>query len=104
MKSYVLLLCLLPAILAAEQAFKKVIHNTDPKARCLDGSPPALYIHQGNDPNKFIIFFNGGGSCIGASISDVIENCYQRSKTDLGSSKNLKEQITINGGYLSTDP
>lgn len=33
---------------AAEQPFKKVIHNVDPRAKCLDGSPPAIYIHQGS--------------------------------------------------------
>ena len=33
---------------ATEQPFKKVIHKTDPKAKCLDGSDPALYIHSGS--------------------------------------------------------
>lgn len=28
-----------------EQPYKKVIHNIDPQAKCLDGSPPALHIH-----------------------------------------------------------
>jgi hypothetical protein len=30
------------------QKYKKIVHTTDPDARCLDGSPPALYIHQGS--------------------------------------------------------
>lgn len=98
-----LLVCLIATLLALEQPYKKVIHNTDPKAKCVDGSPPALYIHQGNDPNKFIIFFNGGGACGEATVAQVIESCYQRSKTDYGSSKNLKDEATF-GGYLSTDP
>jgi O-palmitoleoyl-L-serine hydrolase len=95
---------LLIACTCDELPFKKVIHNTDPNAKCLDGSPPALYVHEGGDPTKFIIFFNGGGACFGNSIAEVLENCYQRSKTDLGSSKGLKDEIIVNGGYLSTDP
>jgi O-palmitoleoyl-L-serine hydrolase len=89
---------------AAEQPFKKVIHNIDPKAKCIDGSPPAIYIHQGSEPSNFIIFFNGGGFCSGATLEQTLENCYQRSKTDLGSSKNYTDELIINGGYLSTDP
>jgi len=27
--------------------YQKVIHNTDPEAKCLDGSSPFLYIHEG---------------------------------------------------------
>ncbi len=69
MNTYLLALLLVSAALAEEQPFKKVIHNTDPNARCLDGSPPALYIHQGTDPDNFIVFFNGGGICTGNSLS-----------------------------------
>jgi hypothetical protein len=29
------------------QRYKKIVHTTDPDARCLDGSPPALYVHEG---------------------------------------------------------
>ena len=104
MKIHLAILFLVAAALAAEQPFRKVIHNTDPNARCLDGSSPAIYIHQGTDPNNFIVFFNGGGICSGNSLSETLESCYQRSKTDLGSSKNLKDEIIVNGGYLSTDP
>ncbi len=25
--------------------YKKVIHNTDPDAKCLDGSSPMIYLH-----------------------------------------------------------
>ena len=28
--------------------YNKIIHNTDPNARCLDGSSPAVYLHQGS--------------------------------------------------------
>jgi hypothetical protein len=91
------------AALAAADPYKKIIHNTDPKAKCLDGSSPAVYFHQGAEKNKFLIYFMGGGFCEGTSLSEVLESCYQRSKTDYGSSKNLAE--TVEGqGYLSTDP
>ena len=103
-KTYLLIFFLFVAILAEEQPFKKIIHNTDPKAKCVDGSSPAIYLHQGNEPNNFIIFFVGGGACFGGNTDQVIESCYQRSKTDLGSSKNLKDEQFYNGGYLSTDP
>lgn len=90
-------------IIAHAAPYKKVIHNTDPKAKCLDGSSPAVYLHQGEDKDKFLIYFQGGGYCEGTGLSQVLDSCYQRSKTTLGSSKDLPE--TIEGeGYLSTDP
>jgi hypothetical protein len=33
-------------------------NQTDPNARCLDGSPPAYYLRQGNI-NKWVITFRG---------------------------------------------
>lgn len=42
------LLALSLPCLTAEQPFQKVIHNTDPNAKCLDGSSPAIYIHVGS--------------------------------------------------------
>lgn len=47
------------------QKYKKIVHTTDPDAKCLDGSPPALYVHQGTETNKFVIFLEGGGFCQG---------------------------------------
>jgi hypothetical protein len=43
--------------------YKKVIHNYDPEAKCLDGSPGLLYVHEGGDIKNFLIFLNGGGLC-----------------------------------------
>lgn len=37
--------------------YKKIIHNSDPEAKCLDGSPGLLYVHEGGDPAKILIFF-----------------------------------------------
>lgn len=34
----------------------------------------------------------------------MLEDCYKRSKNDLGSSKYLKDDLIGPGGYLSTDP
>lgn len=30
-----------------EVVYKKIINNLDPDAKCLDGSPGALYLHEG---------------------------------------------------------
>ena len=53
-----------------------------PLASCLDGGPGAFYVRSG-DPKRIRVFFQGGGWC----TSD--EDCFARSKTDLGSTKNL---------------
>jgi hypothetical protein len=29
----------------ASNYYQKIIHNTDPEAKCLDGTPGALYLH-----------------------------------------------------------
>jgi len=55
-----------------EQPYNLVIHNTDPNARCLDGSSPALYYHEGGDRNKFLVFFVGGGFCSGTTAGQVL--------------------------------
>jgi O-palmitoleoyl-L-serine hydrolase len=101
----VILLCLIGALtLCAEQPYKLVIHNTDPQAKCLDGSSPALYLHEGGDTQHFLVYFVGGNYCSGLTFDAVLEDCYKRSKTDLGSSRFLKEEVLSPGGYLSTDP
>lgn len=33
-----------------QETYRKVIHNIDPEAKCLDGSSPALYVHSGSQP------------------------------------------------------
>ncbi len=53
-KILILVLCLFSVIDA--QKYKKIVHTTDPDAKCLDGSPPALYVHQGTETKKFVIF------------------------------------------------
>lgn len=55
MKVVYLLLAIL-AISFAETEFT-LINNTDPAAKCLDGSTPALYFHAGTESDKFLIYF-----------------------------------------------
>jgi len=51
------------SIASADSLYKKVIHNYDPEAKCLDGSPGLLYVHEGGDTKNILIFFYGGGLC-----------------------------------------
>lgn len=71
MKTLLFVSLLLVAI-CIEQPYTKVIHNTDPNAKCLDGTSPALYIHEGGETSKFVIFFNGGGCCGAADLQSVL--------------------------------
>ena len=43
--------------------YLKIQHNIDPEAKCLDGSPAILYLHEGGDTKNFLIYFLGGGLC-----------------------------------------
>lgn len=76
---------------------------TDPDAKCLDGTPPVLYLHEGGDEKRFLLYFIGGGICSGLTIDSAIEDCYKRSKTILGSSDPWPEKLD-GEGYLSPDP
>ena len=49
--------------------------------RCLDGSPPGVYVRDTHPGNPFIIAQDGGGWCYNET------DCYDRSLTALGSSK-----------------
>ena len=53
--------------LSIEIPYNKTIHQTDPEAKCLDGSPPAIYVHQGKQKENLLIFIQGGGLCEGAN-------------------------------------
>lgn len=72
------------------------------EARCLDGTPPALYFKKGKSKDKFIIYFEGGAWCGGATLMETIKDCYARSLTDLGSSRNYPERMSQRG-ILSGD-
>ena len=60
--------------------YTKVTHNTDPEAKCLDGSPPIVYLHEGGDTKKFVFHLIGGGACLGTDLQSTLESCYKRSK------------------------
>lgn len=46
-------------------------HPQDTNAKCIDGSPSALYIYEG-ETDKILLYFEGGGMCFGSSLSDTI--------------------------------
>lgn len=62
-------------------------------AVCLDGSPPGFYLRNGTGlgKSKWIIFFEGGAWC------NDPDTCYQRSNTELGSSKCYRRYLRLEG-------
>lgn len=64
-------------------------------AKCLDGTPPGLYILP-QDPLKFVIFVEGGGWC----TSEL--DCAARARGGGGSSKGMNPTMNV-GGLLSSD-
>lgn len=82
----VLAVSLLIALSSSQSFYKLYKHDGKSNAKCLDGSPSALYISEGAS-GKILIYFEGGGMCSGMTLADTLENCYQRSKTSFGSSK-----------------
>jgi len=51
-----------------------------------------------------MIYFEGGGLCRGDGLADMIEYCYQRSFTHLGSSNNYSDSRSFDKwSYLSSD-
>jgi len=47
---------------ALEQGWEK-IHGSLSETRCAWGNPWHFFYHQGQDPEKLVIFFEGGGAC-----------------------------------------
>ena len=107
MSKYLSILCLLVLSSAAIPRFyQKVQHNTDPEAKCLDGSPSILYEHAGGDTKNLMIFFLGGGECGETTLENTLESCYKRSKSFEGTSTIWPKELPgfAVEGYLSTDP
>jgi hypothetical protein len=71
LKTIILLLVAI-SLVHAQEPYKKIVHSTDPDALCLDGTPPLLYLHEGTEKNKFLIFFFGGGLCTGMTLDETI--------------------------------
>lgn len=46
--NYIFFIVLSFFALASSQKYKKYVHSTDPDAKCLDGTPPAIYVHEGS--------------------------------------------------------
>lgn len=102
MKRY-LPFALLLVLCFSDSIFRKVMLQS-PQAVCLDGSPGAFYISEGfgDMRNKMMIYFQGGGWCGAGDLASTLESCYQRSLTDLGSSKKLPNSLDFtDGGVLS---
>ena len=71
-----------------------------PKAKCIDGSPPAYYFRPGtgDGAKKAILFMEGGGWCFPSEIQQASgANCAYRSRSGLGSSKSYPPSIASTG-------
>lgn len=71
-------------------------HPESSAAKCLDGSPAALYFSEATDTSskdKFLVFFEGGSSCMGSTLSNVLEDCTKRTKNHLGSSAKYLDKM-----------
>ena len=93
-------------VLSLQVNYKKVVHNYDPEAKCLDGSPGLLYVHEGGEKDKILIFLEGGGLCGEETLEKTLESCYGRTSNIMGSSKYWPDEFPADGvqGYLSPDP
>jgi len=71
-------------------------------AKCLDGSPYAVYYTPGYDSgkNKIIINFWGASWVHGRNREEFMESALNRLKTDYGSSKNWKKKDTYGYSFL----
>jgi ribosome maturation protein SDO1 len=65
-------------------------------SRCLDGSPSGYYFRENAASTKWVIFLQGGGLCVEP------EDCLQRSKSNLGSSKSWAPNYTDTNNVLGT--
>ena len=93
-------LLVLNAIFAAFCRSELVLLHEYPLAKCLDGTPSGYYFTKATNEslsNRFMIILEGGGMCT------HFEGCTQRSKTDLGSSRNWKKTFTWNKWSLTTN-
>ena len=105
MKDTVTLVVLSFLILGAftQNAHYDLVLLDDPSAVCLDGSPGAYYLSVGSEPEKVLLYFEGGGWCGASTLSNTLESCLSRSKTNLGSSKNYTKTLDVGQGILSNN-
>ena len=89
---------------SASPDYVKIVHNTDPEAKCLDGSSPMVYLHEGGDTNNILFHMIGGGACAGTTLDSTLESCYKRSKGQFGSSTHWPDTFEgAEAGVLSTN-
>jgi len=94
---FILLVVVLISVASGNTPFNKVLltQAVANGAVCIDGTPSAYYLRTGTEVNKWYIFHEGGGYC------PALSDCYARSQTDLGSSKNYANQADIQNDYFS---
>ena len=81
-----ILLVVLIFVKGENKPYRKVMHGVQAKeARCLDGSPAAMYISDG-DPKNMLVYFVGGADCSAGDLVSTLYSCWQRGKMHLGSS------------------
>ena len=74
-------------------------------AKCLDGTPPAIYYSLNASSSTWLLFLEGGGWCFDTTPSGTIANCFGRAAGGGGSSAGIRNGSTMDiGGLLSDDP
>ena len=104
MRTITILFLILVSCTAQEYELK--VNTLDPQAKCLDGSSPALLVHQGTTPKNILIFAIGNTSCagFGVPLSQSLDDCLRRTQTWEGSSKFPFPFDFFEGlGFLETD-
>lgn len=61
--------------------------------RCLDGTMAGYYLHEGTDPDLFVIYLKGGGACHDEA------SCQKRAKSALGSSSYWSATMAGKGAF-----
>ena len=85
----------------------KIDAAVSPKAKCLDGSPPAYYFRsgRGDGTKRAILFMEGGSWCYPSEVvQNERTNCAYRAQMDsgLGSSKHYPQSIEFHNWICGT--
>ena len=72
MKSLIILCLCLVTLVFSSGEYTKIIHDTDPEAKCLDGSSPMIYLHEGGDTKNILFHLIGGGACLGTDLQSTL--------------------------------
>lgn len=96
-----LAVCTVHAVTANGMARLQLVDQKQhPMAACLDGSPPAFYLRPATSESargKYVVYHEGGDFCgYGDTWDEWIEDCRKRSHTELGSSRKLRANQTLN--------